>query len=75
MADHDVTVAEALAAVQSADAGADSLIAFAATLKQQVIDLLAHQMTPELQAGLNSIFDVSTAEAKKLADATAAPAV
>jgi hypothetical protein len=70
----DHTVDEVLAAVQAADAGADSIIAFVATLKQQVIDALANAMTPEMHAKLNQIFDISTAEATKLNAAVTAPA-
>ena len=75
MVDH--TVDEVLAAVRAADAGADSIIALVAQLKQQVTDLLATQgqISPAVQAGLNTIFDVSTAEAAKLAAAIPAPAV
>ena len=72
----DRTVDEVLAAVRAADAGADSIIAVVATLKQQVTDLLAAQgqISPVVQAGLNSIFDIATADATKIAAAIPAPA-
>ena len=72
MADHSVD--EVLAAVQAEDAGVDSVVALVATLKQQVIDALANAMTPEIHAKLNTIFDLSTADAGKLAAAVQAPA-
>ena len=42
--------------------------------RQQVIDALANAMTPDMQAKLNQIFDISTASATKLAAAVNAPA-
>ena len=72
----DRTIDEVLAAVQAANAGADSVIASRAALKQQVIDLLAAQgqLNPAVQAGLNTIFDTSTAQAQKEADAISSDA-
>ena len=71
----DRTAAEMLAAVEAADAGADSLIAYTVTLKQQLQDALAHVMTPEIQAAINRVFDISTNDATKMAAAmNAAPA-
>ena len=63
------TIAEVLAAVQAADAGADSIVAYNVKLKARVAELLAGQMTEELSAGLDRIFDMSTADAAKLAEA------
>jgi hypothetical protein len=72
MADH--TAAEMLAAVQAADAGSDSLIAYTVALKQKLTDALAHVMTPDIQAAINSVFDISTNEATKMAAAMNEPA-
>jgi predicted LPLAT superfamily acyltransferase len=72
MVDH--TADEALAAVQAADAGADSIIALLATKKQELMDALAHAMTPQVQAAINQVFDVGTATAAKIATAVSTPA-
>ncbi len=72
MPDHDVTIDEVVAAVSAVDPGVDTVVALVKTLKQQVLDALGHTITPAQQAALNSIFDLSTADAKKLADAAAA---
>lgn len=65
MAPNDKTMADALATVRAAKGKIASIIADRAALKQQVADLLAAQgtLTPEVQAGLNEIFDTETQEA------------
>lgn len=59
---------EALAAVRAASTRTDSLIADRAALKEQVQNLLEQQgaISPELQAGLDEIFDIETADAAKI---------
>jgi hypothetical protein len=65
MVDH--TPDETLAAVTAADSKVDSIIAFAAGLKQQLKDALAGvTLPPAVQAKINSIFDLSTADAAKV---------
>ena len=71
MVDH--TADEVLAAVRAADAGADSIIALYAQKKQELLDALAHVMTPEIQAAINAAFDVSSGTAAKIATAVAEP--
>ena len=70
----DRTLDETLAAVQAADAGADSVLALVASLKQQVQDALGKAITPDMQNKINQIFDISSADAAKLNAATQAPA-
>ncbi len=60
------TAAEALHAVQDADSRVDSLLALFATTKTQLEAALANAMTPEIQAAIDSVFDVSTADAQKI---------
>ena len=60
------TAAEALAAVQAADGRVDSLIALFATTRQQLLDARGNALTPEVQAAIDSVFDVSTADAAKM---------
>jgi hypothetical protein len=62
------SLAETLAAVRAASTRTDSIIADRAALKKQVEDLLAAQGTisPEVQAGLDEIFDVETSDAAKI---------
>jgi hypothetical protein len=69
------SIDEVLAAVQAESAGVDSVVAMVATLKQQVIDALGKAVTPEVQAKIDQIFDLSTSDAAKLNAAVAAPAV
>lgn len=59
---------ETLAAVRAASGRTDSLIADRASLKKQVEDLLAAQGTisSAVQAGLDEIFDIETADAVKI---------
>lgn len=62
------TLAETLAAVRSASTRTDSIIADRAALKTQVEDLLATKgaIPADVQAGLDEIFDVETADAAKI---------
>lgn len=62
------TLAEALAVVRAASTRTDSLIADRAGLKKQVEDLLAAQggIPADVQAGLDEIFDIETADAAKI---------
>lgn len=62
------TLAEALEAVRAASTRTDSLIADRAGLKKQVEDLLAAQgaIPADVQAGLDQIFDIETADAAKI---------
>lgn len=69
------TIQETLDAVKAEDAGVDSIVAFTNGLKQQLKDALANQMTPEIQAGIDAVFDSATANAAKLNTAINAPAV
>jgi hypothetical protein len=63
----DRTLEDTLAAVQSEDAGADSLIAYTKSLKQRLDDALAGAtLSPATQAKVNAIFELSTATAEKL---------
>lgn len=72
----DRTLDETLAAVTTEDAGADSLIAYTASIKTQLDAALAGTViSPATQAKINSIFDLSTASAAKMAAAIAAPPV
>lgn len=59
------TPAEVLAAVKSASGKTASLIAYSAEQKARVEELLAAQgqISPEVQAGLDEIFDIETADA------------
>lgn len=64
------TVDEDLAAVTAADAGADSIIAYVATLKQQLTAALAGEsISAATQEKLDRIFDLSTGTATKVAAA------
>lgn len=65
------SVAETLDAVRNASTRTDSLIADRAALKKQVEGLLATQgqIPPEVQAGLDEIFDIETNDAKKIDEA------
>lgn len=65
------TLEETLAAVRAASSRTDSLIADRAALKAQVEELLAQQgqIPPEVQAGLDEIFDIEDADAKKIDEA------
>lgn len=62
------TVAEALEAVRKASTRNDSLIADRAGLKARVEELLAAQggIPADVQAGLDEIFDIETADAAKI---------
>lgn len=62
------TLEETLAAVRAASSRTDSLIEDRAALKKQVEDLLAQQgqISPTVQAGLDEIFDIEDADAKKI---------
>ena len=62
------TLEETLATVRAASSRTDSLIEDRAMLKQQVEDLLAAQggIPPAVQAGLDEIFDIETADAAKI---------
>lgn len=62
------TLEETLTAVRAASTRTDSLIADRASLKQQVEDLLAQQgqIPAAVQAGLDEIFDIEDADAKKI---------
>lgn len=62
------TLAETLEAVRNASSRNDSLIADRAGLKKQVEDLLKNQggIPPDVQAGLDEIFDIETADAAKI---------
>lgn len=62
------TLEEALEAVRAASTRTDSLIADRAGLKEQVENLLEQQGTiPDaIQAGLDEIFDIETADAAKI---------
>lgn len=62
------TLTETLAAVRTASTRTDSLIEDRAALKARVEELLAAQGTisPEVQAGLDEIFDIETADAAKI---------
>lgn len=62
------TLEEALEAVRAASSRTDSLIADRAALKEQVQNLLEQQGTipDEVQAGLDEIFDIETADAAKI---------
>lgn len=63
----DRTLDETLAAVTAEDTRVDSIIAFAAGLKDQLAAALAGTtISPALQAKINSIFDLSTASAAKV---------
>lgn len=68
------TLAETLAAVRAASGRTDSLIEDRAQLKLRVEELLAAQggISPEVQAGLDEIFDIETADAAKIEAALAA---
>lgn len=70
------TLAEVLEVVRSTSGRTDSLIAYSAEQKARVEELLAAQGTisPEVQAGLDEIFDIETADAVKIDGAIAAPA-
>lgn len=65
------TVAETLEAVRSASTRTDSIIADRAETKRRLEEALAAggAMTPEVQAALDEIFDIETADAKKIDDA------
>jgi hypothetical protein len=74
MVDH--TLDEVLDAVKAEDAGADSLIAYTASLKEQLDAALASEnLSQATKDKINAIFDLSTASAAKLAAAVSAPAV
>lgn len=62
------TLEEALEAVRAASTRTDSLIADRASLKEQVQNLLEQQGTipDQIQAGLDEIFDIETADAAKI---------
>lgn len=62
------TLAETLAAVRSASSRNDSLIEDRAGLKARVEELLATQgaIPADVQAGLDEIFDIETADAAKI---------
>lgn len=63
----DRTLDETLAAVTAEDSRVDSVIAYVATLKQQLADALSGvTVPPAVQAKINSIFDLSTASAAKV---------
>lgn len=59
---------DTLVAVRAASGRNDSLIADRASLKKQVEDLLAvqGQIPAAVQAGLDEIFDIETADAAKI---------
>lgn len=62
----DHTLDEALASVTAADAGVDSLIALFDVKKKALADALAGvTLSPEQQAKVNAVFDMSTADAAK----------
>ncbi len=71
MVDH--TISEALAAVQAADAGTDSIVALVATLRAQVSAIPT--LTSEQQTAINQIFDTATADAGKITTAVSEPPV
>ncbi len=72
MVDH--TPDETLAAVTAADGRVDSIIVFAAGLKQQLADALAGvTLPPAVQTKINAIFDLSTADATKIDAAVNTP--
>lgn len=61
------TIDEALAAVTAANTRVDSIIADRASLKDQLTAALAGTViTPETQAKIDSIFDISTSDAAKV---------
>lgn len=65
MADH--TVDETLAVVTAEDTRIDSVIAYAAGLKQQLADALSGvTIPPAVQTKINQIFDLSSASAAKV---------
>lgn len=65
------TLEEVLAKVRQASSRTDSLIEDRAALKEQVENLLEAQgqISPEVQAGLDEIFDIETADAAKIDEA------
>lgn len=58
---------EVLDAIAAEDAGVDSVVAFVATLKQQVKDAVA--AGAPLQEALDKVFDSATANAAKISAA------
>jgi hypothetical protein len=73
MVDH--TMDEAVAATMAAAAGGDSIIAYTGSLKQQLDAALSGVTLPAgVQEKINTIFDVDTATAAKIAAAVPAAA-
>ena len=70
------TYQDVVAAAKAASGRTDSLIAVYAATKARVEELLAAQgtLSPEVQAGLDEIFDIETSDAAKL-DAAIGPPV
>lgn len=63
----DRTIDEALAAATAASTRTDSIIAYAAGLKTQLDAALANvSIPPDVQAKINQIFDLDTADAVKV---------
>ena len=60
------TLDETLAAVTASGDRLDSLITFVAGLKQQLLDALAGQITPEMQAKIDAIFAEATENTGKI---------
>lgn len=71
------TIAEVLDAVKAASGKTKSLIEYSAQQKARVEELLATQGTisPEVQAGLDEIFDIEDADAKAIDSAINTPPV
>jgi chromosome segregation ATPase len=57
------TIQEALAVVKSNSSRTGSLIALFDAKKAELIAALANQMTPEIQAAIDEVFTVETADA------------
>lgn len=69
------TMEEVLAAVKAASGRTQSLIEYSAGQKARVEELLAKEgvNSPAIDAGLDEIFDIETADAAKIDAAIAAP--
>ncbi len=63
----DRTIDEALAAATAASTRTDSIIAFVSNLQAQLAAALANvSIPPDVQAKINQIFDLDTADAAKV---------
>lgn len=66
------TIQETLDAIAAEDSGVDSVVAFIASLKQQLKDALASGLP--MQEALDKVFDSATANAAKINSAMTADA-